>query len=210
MNVIARTRIVGIGLVAVLAAVVAQDLVRTDVSALRDWISHLSLGPYGWLNVVVLMLGGLAVLALTPTIRSAATSRRVSRWASRWTALAGIGLIAAGLFVADAPPGGLYPPTTSWHGTLHDVAGGLVFLGLFASCLTTRKLLSPLGGVACAVIIAVGWVVASGLAAVGYATPGSNLPSGLAERLAFFTGVGWLAALAVRLGQPGRVERGSG
>ena len=114
-------------LLAFAVTVAVQDALRDDVSAIRHWISHLSLGTSGWVNVLALVLTGVAITRFGLQLRSL-SGARASRWASRWVMLTGAALTAAGIFVADPPPGTRYAETVTWHGTVHDVAGGIFFI----------------------------------------------------------------------------------
>ena len=64
---------------------------------------------------------------------------RGGTWGPLLVGLYGLGLIGAGIFVADPALG--FPPgtpadanTISWHGLLHFLTGGMGFLGLLAAC----------------------------------------------------------------------------
>ncbi|HEY9412790.1 MAG TPA: DUF998 domain-containing protein [Jiangellaceae bacterium] len=188
-------RFLAVALAVFIAVIALEDLLRTDLSATEHWISHLSLGDHGWVNIADLVFGGLTVLLLAPLVRRHSTSR----WPSRWVAVAGVGLVIAGLFVSDAPPGTRYIEAVTWHGQVHDLGGGLAFLGLVVGAVTTRHLVSRGWGWVAGVTVATAWIVASVLAGIGYADDSANLPSGLAERIAMLAGIAWLAALAVRL-----------
>lgn len=186
-------RLIAGALAAFIVVVVAQDVLRDDLSAVKHQVSHLSLGPYGWVNILALTTAGLAVLALGWSVRQQ-TDRR---WPVRWLTVVGVGLVIAGLFVSDAPPGTRYVDTVTWHGPLHDVGGGLTFIGLIATCLVTRCLVSARWGLIAALTVAVSWVAASAMTAVAYADPSAFQLSGIAERFALFTGIIWLIVLAL-------------
>jgi hypothetical protein len=65
-------------------------------------------------------------------------------------AIYGLGLIGAGVFIAD-PAFGFPPGTpadahaTSFHGLLHFVSGGIGFLALIAACLLFARRFATLG-----------------------------------------------------------------
>jgi hypothetical membrane protein len=186
------TRVV---LVAFLLLVAVQDALRDDVSFVEHWVSHLSLGPWGWVQVVSFVLTGLAIVGLGLSLRRAGAVR--SRGA-RWIVVAGTAFALAGVFVSDAPPGTAYDEIVTWHGTVHDLAGGTFFVALTGSCLRTAPRVSRLWGRLAAAGIAGFWVLASVLAGIGYADPARHLPSGLAERAAVLCGFLWLLVLATR------------
>ncbi|MET7394907.1 DUF998 domain-containing protein [Dactylosporangium sp. NPDC005572] len=194
-----RTRLAGALLVAALAAIVTQDALREDLSPIRHWISHLSLGRWGLINCAALVAAGLGVL----TVRTHLRRLDAGKWPVRWAAVAGAGLVIAGLFVTDAPPGTRYPEAFTWHGQVHDVGGTLTFLGLFATALATRRRPYPPGGLLVAIVVAVAWVAAGVMAGIAFSSePPRAMPTGLAERVAFFAGLGWMIRLAFTTPQP--------
>jgi hypothetical protein len=182
-------------LVAFLLVILVQDLTRSDISATEHWISHLSLGERGWVNIANLLVGGSAVVLLGTVIGQHADSS----WPARWTYVAGVGLLLAGVFVIDAPPGTQYDDDITWHGQIHEVAGALTFLGLMATCLTSRRLMSRRWGLACAAVVAIAFIAASIMAGFNYSDTAADLPAGLAERAAMFVGIGWLVVMAFHL-----------
>jgi hypothetical protein len=188
---------------AFVVVVILEDILRTDVSATRHWVSHLSLGRWGWINIAALTLLGGATLTTAGAIRSASAGK----WASRWVAVAGVGLIVAALFVSDAPPRTAYPEAVTWHGQIHDLGGGLTFVGLFAIAVTTRRLVHGPWGALSATLIGTAWLAASAMATVSFADGGPNLPGGIAERIALWVGLGWLATITTTMTTTGRTRR---
>jgi hypothetical protein len=83
--------------------------------------------------------GGLAVAFAVGLARSLKNGPGRT-WGPRLLALYGLGLMAAGAFIAD-PMNGFPPGTPSgkalhptWHGTMHLVSGSIAFAGLIAAC----------------------------------------------------------------------------
>jgi Protein of unknown function (DUF998) len=180
---------------AFVVVVTVEDILRDDVSATRHWVSHLSLGRWGWINIAALAVLGAAIISAAPAVRSVSTGR----WAPRWVITTGVGLITAAVFVSDPPPGTVYAESVTWHGQLHDVGGGLTFVDLFATAVTTRRLVSGPWGALVAALIATAWVAASAMAAVSFTDDGPNLPGGVAERIALGTGLAWFAVIVTTI-----------
>jgi hypothetical protein len=86
------------------------------------------------------VLTGSMVIAFAVGVARAWGRGRGATWGPRLLSLYGLGLIAAGAFVADpmngfpagAPQG--HPAAGSLHGVLHIAVGGIGFLGLVAAC----------------------------------------------------------------------------
>jgi hypothetical protein len=117
--------------------------------------------------------------------------------------LAGIGFVAAAAFRID--PGLGYPPGTpsgrSLSGSIHDLAGGVVFISLtIAAVLLGRSTPgNAKRGYLVAAVVATSFVACSVMAALDYAGTFPAAPSGLMERIALFAGVGWLGIVAAQL-----------
>lgn len=119
--------------------VLAQAIFRPGFDLARDDASLLSNGSLGWIQIANFAITGLMVVACALGMqRTLAGGRGV--WGARLLAVYGLGLIAAGIFVADpmngfpagAPAG--RPSTISVHGMLHIVAAGVGFSCFVAAC----------------------------------------------------------------------------
>jgi Protein of unknown function (DUF998) len=116
------------------AAWIVEGATRINYDPLRYPISSLSIGDGGWMQIATFIFTGLLILALAIGLRHALRSSG-SVWGPALVGLAGIGLIGAGIFVADPlngyPPGTpLIPTERTTHGILHDLFGIPFFLGL--------------------------------------------------------------------------------
>ncbi len=127
-----------------------QIFVRPGFDWTRDDLSLLSNGTLGWIQIANFVLSGLLVIAGAVGVRQALRGQRAGTWGALLLGLYGLGLIGAGIFVADPMNG--FPPGTpagapvnpSSHGFLHILSGGIGFLGLIAACLVfARRFASP-------------------------------------------------------------------
>lgn len=111
----------------------------------RHALSLASNGTYGWIQIANFLLSGALVIAGSLGIRRVLAGSRGGTWGPILLAIYGLGLIGAGIFVADpmdgfpigTPPG---PPVAmSWHGPLHFMTGGIGFFALIACCMVFAR-----------------------------------------------------------------------
>jgi hypothetical membrane protein len=185
---------------------------RPGYDASRNWISQLSLGPGGWLATLNLATCGLWVIVGAGGLRH----RLGPGWTARLVFWCGGCLIALALVPTD--PGIGYPPDVptahTQIGRLHLlVALTLGLAGIGAAALLGRDVRAVRAGRVVAAIVAVAFVAGSVLVVLDDAgvTPGA--PSGVLERVALFTGFGWIgwvsATLLVRPASGASGGRGS-
>jgi hypothetical protein len=120
---------------------VLQMFIRSGFDPTRhDW-SLFSNGDLGWIQITNFLLTGAFVICAAIGIRQGLNlSGKESTWGPLLLALYGIGLMGAGIFIADpmngfplgTPDGPPLNPTTS--GLMHIVAGAVGFIGLISSC----------------------------------------------------------------------------
>jgi hypothetical membrane protein len=195
-------------LVFVLAFLVEGATRAGGYDPLAHPVSSLAIGEYGWTQRVTFLVTGALVLASALGLRSALRRRGAGIWAPLLIGICGIGMIGAGVFIADphngyplGTPLVVSPPTT--NGALHDAFSSLFFLGLPAACLVAAYRFAVLGrrgwaaysaGTAVAFL---GFFVLTGM---GFAQhPALSPIAGLLQRLTIVIGWAWLVALALDL-----------
>jgi hypothetical protein len=116
-----------------------QMLIRPGYDPTRHDLSLMSNGDLGWIQITNFVVTGLLVIAGTLGMRGALRGGRAGTWGPLLVGIYGLGLIGAGIFVADPALG--FPPGTpadaheiSKSGFLHFVSGGIGFLALIAAC----------------------------------------------------------------------------
>jgi Protein of unknown function (DUF998) len=153
-NIRVTRSLLGYGVIAgpiYVVSVLAQGLTRRGFDLLRDDASLLSNGSLGWIQILTFVACGAIVVAFAVGVARALATGRASTWGPRLIGLYGLGLIGAGLFVADPmngfPPGTAAgrPEVVSVHGMLHIVAAGVGFLGLVAACLVIAARFARIG-----------------------------------------------------------------
>jgi hypothetical protein len=129
---------------------VIQMLIRPGFDPTRHDLSLMSNGDLGWIQIANFVMTGLLVIAGAVGMKHVLPSSRGGTWGPLLVGIYGLGLIGAGIFVADPALG--FPPGTpadahgiSWHGMMHFVAGGIGFLALIVACFVFARRFSVLG-----------------------------------------------------------------
>ena len=186
-----------------------QGATRPNYHPIKTFVSQLSLGDGGWMQIAFVISGlliaafGLAMLV----------TRRPPLWGWIAVSVAGFGLIGAGCFVDDPwlgyPPGPGTPAGIGWpvspHGWGHLLSAFFIFLGLdgaalfFAWAFAQRQrqcwyAYSVISAIAFPVLYVA--ALASGVASGDPASPLGGY-AGLFQRASLVTGLAWVALLAV-------------
>jgi hypothetical protein len=103
-----------------------QAFTRDGFRATFHPMSLLSLGEWGWVQVLNFVVVGLLMIGGGIGLGRTLGVGRLARWTGVLVVLMGVGLVIAGLFVTDAGAG--FPagapagaPVMSWHGGVHQV-----------------------------------------------------------------------------------------
>ncbi|MDQ0381506.1 DUF998 domain-containing protein [Amycolatopsis thermophila] len=199
--------LLGYGLLAgpfYLVAGLIEALTRSGYQFTRHDLSLLANGAPGWIHVAVLVVTGLMTITAAAGMRRALAGTPGGRWGPRLVAGYGLGLVAAGVFVADpmngfpvgTPDGPPVHPTV--HGVLHVVTGGLGFLCLIAATAVLARTFARAGRR--------GWAWYSRGTGVAFLAGFAGIASGASSPpviLGFWAAVviafAWLAALSLHL-----------
>lgn len=179
-----------------------EALTRSGFDLTHDDLSLLANGPLGWVHMTLLVLTGLMTVAGAVGLRRALGGAPGGTWGPRLVGAYGVGLVAAGLLVADpmngfprgTPPGPAAHP--SWHGVGHLAAGGAGFICLVVGCFVVARWFAGHGRRGWAMYSrATGVAFLAGFAA---AASGSDSPAAvLAFWAAVAAGWAWLSAVSV-------------
>jgi hypothetical protein len=182
----------------------AQALTRDGYDLTRHDLSLLANGPYGWIQIANLILTGLMVIAAAVGVRRAMRPGPAASWGPGLLAGYGVGLVGAGVFVADPmhgfPPGTPDgpPATVSTAGLLHVASGAVGFACLVAACFVLAHRFAHRGRAGWAWYSrATGLVFLAGF--VGIASGSSSPAVVLGFWFAVVVAYAWLAALSVHL-----------
>jgi hypothetical protein len=186
---------------------VIEGAARAGYDPLRHPVSSLALGDAGWTQSASFIVTGLLLLAFAGGLPRVLRPLGGSTWGPLLLGAVGIGLLGAGVFVAD-PIGG-YPPGTpaklqsySVHGALHQLFSTLVFVGFPAACLVFARRFAGWGERGWAIysaLTAVVFVVAFVLADLAFSQTALAEVGGLFQRIALIAGFGWVTLLALHL-----------
>ena len=197
------------GLIAVVVTFLVEGALRPGYSPRRHAVSQLSLGPFGWVNTIAILLAAAALLTFAAGLGRALPAGAGSTWGPRLLAVAGacFGLLA--IFPDD--PGLGYPPgmpaQQSLHGLVHGLAGTLAFGCLSAACFVLARRFagdpawrgwarySALTGV----VVAAGYLATAAVTGLDRADVLVNAPGGLLQRGMLIVGFAWVVLLAIRL-----------
>lgn len=178
----------------------AQVLTRAGFDLGRHPLSLLSVGTWGWIQILNFVAAGGLSVAFAVGLRRVLHPGRAGTWGPLLVGVYGVGLIAGGVFVTDPalgfPPGAPegIPDEVSWHAAVHNVAPVLAFNAIIVACFVfVRRFVG---------LRARGWAAystATGVLALGFAAWPSQ--AGISWRLAVAVTLAfiWEAALAARL-----------
>lgn len=183
---------------------IVEALTRSGFDLARHDLSLMANGSLGWIHITLLILSGLMTVTAAIGARRALVDGRGATWGPRLLVGYGLGLIGAGVFVADpmygfplgAPDG---PATTiTASGTLHFVCGALGFVCLIAATFVfARRFAAQRQTGLARYSRATGVVFLAGF--VGIASGSNNPLIILGFWIAVIAGWAWLAVVSVHL-----------
>jgi len=109
-----------------------EGFLRPGYSTLKDFISALSLGSRGWIQIVNFILFGILLLLFTLGVAREFKSGKASRWGVILLLALGICFLLSGPFIEDVT--GTPFSGSSVHGILHGIFGGIVFVVMPITC----------------------------------------------------------------------------
>jgi hypothetical membrane protein len=201
-----RTRLLlGGGLIAPIIFVggfLVEGAIQPGYNPWTDYVSDLSLGADGWMQVASFIICGWLLLGFSAALCELAETRLAPAWTPVLFSVMAFGLIGAGAFEIDPATAQL-----TLHGELHYMASFIIAGSLgMAALLAGRDLRHEARRAAPAA-----YCLASGLAVVALFTASllapDAAPAGLLERLALILGSGWVVVYAQRLRRTLSVSR---
>jgi Protein of unknown function (DUF998) len=107
------------------ATVLAQDYLRDDFDPVFRFISELSIGSLGWIQIANFIVHGFLSLIFARGVRAELLARNAPLTGATLLTVFAVITVLAGVFVTD--PSRTPPSEASWHGTVHLVLGFFLF-----------------------------------------------------------------------------------
>ena len=189
-----------------------EGATRPGYNAWQTQGSYLALTNQGWEQIANFIVCGLLCIAFAVGLRRIWRTGRGSVWGPLLIGLFGLGLLIAGVFVAD--PGDGYPPgaplngmPTTWHGWVHGINAILLFnVALPAACFVlSRRFAADPQNRRWATYSWVTGALVLGLSILSAVGPpfayraGFPVIDGLIQRVLIAIGWGWVALTALHL-----------
>jgi hypothetical protein len=178
--------------------VLIQDYTRPGFDPRLQPLSLLSLGQWGWVQILNFVLAGVLNLLYAGGLWRRLHPGPAGTWGPLLIGAYGLGLIAVGVFTTDPalgyPPGVAAPAHPSWHGLVHALGGLFIFVVLAAALAVFARLF-----LACSER---GWAfycLASAALVLASFFGGISNPMLMARFLRLGTLVGWMAASLVAI-----------
>ncbi len=105
---------------------------RAGYEPRQMYVSALSLGPSGWVQMLNFILLGLLLLLFAYGTAAEFPTGKASRWGFILLLVISLLFIVSGPFVMD--PQGTPQSQATVHGTIHGLAGGIIFLLMPITC----------------------------------------------------------------------------
>ena len=109
-----------------------EGALRPGYNALSTYVSALSLGPRGWVQITNFIVIGVLLLAFTRAVSAEFRNGKTWRGGVILLTIIGFCYLLSGPFVMD--PTGTPLNQTTLHGNLHGIFGAIVFLLMPISC----------------------------------------------------------------------------
>ena len=110
-----------------------EGVLRPGYNPLSTYVSALSLGPRGWIQIINFIVSGTLLLVFARGAAIEFKKEKASQAGPVQLAIIATGILLSGPFVMD--PMGTPPAQASVHGLVHGILGGIVFLLMPISCI---------------------------------------------------------------------------
>jgi hypothetical membrane protein len=114
-----------------------EGWLRPGYDPAADYVSALSLGVRGWVQVTNFLIVGVCLLLFTAAVAREFPEGAASLAGPILLGIIGAGLLLSGPFVMD--PAGTPPAAMTWHGLIHGILGAIVFVLMPIVCFVYLK-----------------------------------------------------------------------
>lgn len=162
-----------------------------------DPLSLLSLGPWGFIQITNFILSGALNVVYAAGLWRTLHGGPAGTFAPILVGIYGLGLITVGIFTTDPAygyPSGSVVTHTSWHGFIHALGGGVVFLSVAAALAVLVRLF-----LARRAYLWAGYSAASSLLVLILFFWGTSSPTLMARCLFLGVLVGWMGSSVVAM-----------
>ena len=168
----------------------------------RRYVSELSIGPRGWIQIVSFMILGICIMLFTLGLKEVFPTGKASRAAPILFMIIAVCYFLSGPFVTD--PASMFDNQTTLHGMLHGIFGAIVFSLSAAVCFVLWRRFradtawKPLANFTLAAGIVM--VVLIILMKIGQLQAGPlNDWAGVVQRCCLIISYAWIFAIAFRM-----------
>ena len=109
-----------------------NGFLRSNYSPTRMYISELSIGAQGWIQIVSFILLGFSIVVFALGLKAVFPTGKASRAAPILFVIIGVCYVLSGPFVTD--PAAMFDNQQTLHGILHGIFGAIVFSLSAAVC----------------------------------------------------------------------------
>lgn len=102
-----------------------EPFLHPGYNSLSMFVSELSLGSYGWIQILNFIIFGILLIIFSREVASIFSARNLPRTGPVLLVIIGISYLLSGPFVTD--PGTIFAAQKSIHGIIHGIFGAIVF-----------------------------------------------------------------------------------
>ena len=109
-----------------------NGFLQSDYNPVQRYISELSIGSLGWIQIASFMLLGITIMLFSFGIKAVFPTGKASRAAPILFCVIGISYFLSGPFITD--PQAMFDNQQTLHGIVHGIIGAVVFTLSAVSC----------------------------------------------------------------------------
>lgn len=183
-----------------------EGWLRPGYNAMSQYVSELSLGPRGWIQIANFLTTGTLLLCFASSVRTEFKNGKASLFGWILLAISAASLLVSGPLVMD--PASTPRDQWTWHGILHQLIGALGFFTLamvipivFWRCFREHEKWQSLSAwtMIAFLIIVVATILLKMVPVLPAAPNGFTPYAGLIQRTVIITYMAWIFTFALKL-----------